>query len=272
MHALVWLVSGLIAGWLASISMKERRSGFVVNFTLGILGGVIGAWVLRSLGGSAPPAGSPAFFLVSVLGAMMLVGVARVAARLNRQVKKSTGVSVPVVQDLEAYMRRLGKVERRVFNAVLRRQTVARDTTQTFNDQLTIGQRTADRVAEFGGSWTFLGLFFSFMLGWILVNSGDETPYDPYPFILLNLMLSCLAAVQAPIIMMSQNRQAYKDRRMATHDYEVNLKAEIEILALHEKLDALRTHQLQELVMKQQQQLDLLQQLATRLEAQSAKQ
>lgn len=96
---------------------------------------------------------------------------------------------------------------------------------------LTLGQRVADKVASFGGSWTFIILFFSILVGWIILNAFilSQKPFDPYPFILLNLVLSCLAAIQAPIIMMSQNRQEEKDRERAEHDYLINLKAELEI-------------------------------------------
>src|SRR5262249_8496848 len=125
MQALVWIVSGLIAGWLARLVMKEKRIGFLADVTLGILGGVSGAWMLRSVGGSVPPAGSAAHLAVAVIGAMVLVGIARLIARLTRHVTRSArNRTVPVVGDLEAYVRRLGLVERRVFSALLRRQTI----------------------------------------------------------------------------------------------------------------------------------------------------
>ena len=112
----------------------------------------------------------------------------------------------------------------------------------TYPSQMTFGERLADRVATFGGSWTFIGLFLGAMVIWIVINSRGAA-VDPFPFILLNLMLSCLAALQAPVIMMSQNRQSAKDRLDAQHDYEVNLKAEMEIVALHFKMDELREKQ-----------------------------
>lgn len=101
------------------------------------------------------------------------------------------------------------------------------------------GERAADAVAAFGGSWTFICLFLGVMAGWVLLNAGGvmAAPFDPYPFILLNLVLSCIAAVQAPVIMMSQRRQETKDRARALNDYQVNLKAELEIRQLHEKID-----------------------------------
>lgn len=124
----------------------------------------------------------------------------------------------------------------------------------------------ADKVASFGGSWTFISIFIGVMVTWIFLNSFIliklvEGSFDPYPYILLNLVLSMLAAIQAPIILMSQNRQAYKDRLSAEHDYEVNLKAELEIIGLHEKMDALREKQWSELIAIQQEQLRLLSQL-----------
>jgi len=139
------------------------------------------------------------------------------------------------------------------------RQTIARDVNRSFDEKLTYGQRLADKVAEFGGSWTFIMLFALVLVAWVAANSIVAAfAFDPYPFIFLNLVLSMLAAVQAPIIMMSQNRQAARDRLDAAHDYEVNLKAEIEIMALHEKFDQLRSNELKALIEKQQEQLDIL--------------
>jgi uncharacterized membrane protein len=110
---------------------------------------------------------------------------------------------------------------------------------------LTLGQCWADRIASFGGSWTFIILFFSIIIGWILLNVVllRRASFDPYPFILLNLLLSCLAALQAPVIMMSQNRQEEKDRERAKKDYMINLKAELELRVMHEKLDHLTQQQ-----------------------------
>lgn len=133
--------------------------------------------------------------------------------------------------------------------------------------QLTTGQKLADRIAEFGGSWTFIIIFFIFLLLWmstnmfILANKG----FDPYPFILLNLILSCLAAIQAPIIMMSQNRQEQKDRQRAEHDYQINLKAELEIKLLSEKIDHLLVHQNKKLLEIQEVQIDYLEDLLKKI-------
>lgn len=126
--------------------------------------------------------------------------------------------------------------------------------------KLTVGQKTADSIAKFGGSWPFIFIFISILIIWILVNSAMIffKPFDPYPYILLNLALSCLAAIQAPIIMMSQNRQEDRDRKQADNDYQVNLKAEIEINLLHEKMDYLINSQWRHLVEMQNMQIELL--------------
>jgi uncharacterized membrane protein len=143
--------------------------------------------------------------------------------------------------------------ERHVIERVARRIAVSRDVSASFEESRSFGERLADRIAAFGGSWTFILTFMGAVVLWIVVNTvlllrTGGGPFDPYPFILLNLFLSLVAAIQAPIIMMSQNRQAAKDRLQAGHDYEVNLKAEIEIMALHEKMDELRQKDLKELI------------------------
>jgi uncharacterized membrane protein len=156
----------------------------------------------------------------------------------------------------------LGEREKRVAHHVAERRHISRNVTKDMQDQLTLGQRMADRVAAFGGSWAFISIFFAILVAWVVLNSlllaRVGTPFDPYPYILLNLFLSMLASVQAPIILMSQNRQAYKDRVNAEHDYEVNLKAELEIMGLHEKMDTLREKQWTELIAIQQEQLQLM--------------
>lgn len=132
----------------------------------------------------------------------------------------------------------------------------------------TLGQRLADKVASFGGSWGFIIAFGSFLAIWILVNVFflANKGFDPYPFILLNLILSCVAAIQAPVIMMSQNRQEEKDRERARKDYMINLKSELEIRILHEKLDHLIIHQQQELLEVQRVQIDMMNDIMSRLE------
>ena len=136
----------------------------------------------------------------------------------------------------------LSDAERRVLQSAIERRPVARDTNKKHSDTSSLGDRVADAVARIGGSWNFIIGFLVFLAAWTLLNSVLllTHAFDPYPYIFLNLILSMLAAIQAPVIMMSQNRQAERDRLDAAHDYEVNLKAEIEIMALHEKLDELR--------------------------------
>jgi uncharacterized membrane protein len=159
-------------------------------------------------------------------------------------------------------LRKLGAFEQRVIGHILHRKSVARDPNVSFDEQMTLGERVADRVATFGGSWPFIGIFVGLMTIWMAINVVAAFKWDEYPFILLNLVLSCLAALQAPVIMMSQNRQSKKDRIDASHDYEVNLKAETEIVALHLKMDELRERQWATLMEVQDKQLELL----TRLE------
>lgn len=174
------------------------------------------------------------------------------------------------LHDFEARLRStshgIGSAERQVLDKLNHRLHVARDTNREFCENLSLGDRVADKVASFGGSWTFIFLALALLFVWVLANAyfllrAGIRPFDPFPFILLNLILSMTAALQAPVIMMSQNRQAAKDRLDAAHDYEVNLKAEMEILSLHAKVDALREEQWRELVALQQQQIQLLQEL-----------
>ncbi|MCJ0742733.1 DUF1003 domain-containing protein [Pedobacter montanisoli] len=155
----------------------------------------------------------------------------------------------------------VGELEKQVINALVDTDTVT-DKLNDANDRqgLTRGQAIADKVASFGGSWTFIISFAVFLLLWIganvyfLANKG----FDPYPFILLNLILSCLAAIQAPVIMMSQNRQEEKDRERAKSDYIINLKSELEIRTLHEKIDHLIMNQQQELLEIQKVQIEMM--------------
>jgi uncharacterized membrane protein len=133
----------------------------------------------------------------------------------------------------------LGESERRVLKYISERRTLSTDTNEAFDADKTFGERLADNIATFGGSWSFIMSFGVFMAFWVIANTVLLTRdvFDPYPFVFLNLVLSMLAALQAPIIMMSQNRQAARDRFEAAKDYEVNLKAELEVLALHQKID-----------------------------------
>lgn len=171
---------------------------------------------------------------------------------------------------LQQELGELSDMETKVLDA-LKENTILSDDLDDDVSKLTIGQRVADRVASFGGSWTFIILFVAFLLLWIaanifiLANKG----FDPYPFILLNLILSCVAALQAPVIMMSQNRQGEKDREKAQNDYMVNLKSELEIRMLHEKLDHLILHQEQSLIEIQKVQIDMMNDILVRMESKS---
>ena len=153
--------------------------------------------------------------------------------------------------------------ERKVIESLINRSNVSRNINQQFDDERAFGDKVADKVAAFGGSWTFIGIFGGILFVWVIINSFVlmGRAFDPYPYILLNLFLSMLAAIQAPVIMMSQNRQAARDRLDASHDYEVNLKSELEIRNLHEKIDELRDHKWIELVEMQQQQIRILERL-----------
>ncbi|MBA3547615.1 MAG: DUF1003 domain-containing protein [Nannocystis sp.] len=158
-----------------------------------------------------------------------------------------------------------GDEAQRVVDAILAGKSISRDILKDLTDRRTFGERTADRIASFGGSWSFIlsclaALALWFILNGVILPARGES-FDPFPFILLNLVLSMLAALQAPLILMSQNRAAMSDRADAAHDYEVNLKAELEIRLLHEKLDVLRERQWAELVALQQRQIDLLERL-----------
>jgi len=177
----------------------------------------------------------------------------------------STTMSTTIEQLTAKFLKacdRAGESEQRVVERMSQRLHISRNTHQEFEETLTTGQRLADRIAIFGGSWTFILIFLSLLLCWIVINTIVLThvgkPFDPYPYIFLNLILSMLAALQAPVIMMSQNRYAAKDRIAAQHDYEVNLKSELEILALHQKVDTLREQQWRELLVLQQEQIQLL--------------
>lgn len=140
----------------------------------------------------------------------------------------------------------LSEAENRVLQSAVERRTIASDANAAYASNLSTGDRIADAIARVGGSWTFILSFIAFLFVWTMLNAwllGQEI-FDPYPFVFLNLVLSMIAALQAPIIMMSQNRQTERDRLDAAHDYEVNLKAEIEIMALHAKVEELRSQEI----------------------------
>ena len=158
-------------------------------------------------------------------------------------------------------------IDKDVMEAIKNNSILSENIQDEIEAELTFGQRLADQVASFGGSWTFIITFFSFILVWMIINIWflATRPFDPFPFILLNLILSCLAAIQAPIIMMSQNRQEQKDRQRGEHDYKINLKAELEIKLLSEKIDHLLVHQNKKLLEIQEVQTDYLEDLMKEL-------
>ena len=160
----------------------------------------------------------------------------------------------------------LTTLDREVLQSLSQHDLLSSNINEEFDENLTFGQALADKIAAFGGSWKFIIIFCAVLLIWITVNATVLLwrPFDPYPFILLNLILSCLAAMQAPLIMMSQNRQEEKDRLRAENDYQINLKAELEIRYLHEKIDHLLSRQWERLVEIQQIQMDLMTELVDR--------
>jgi len=161
---------------------------------------------------------------------------------------------------LEAERGELTQLDRDVVESIRKHETLTKNLDEDIEKDRTFGQFLADKIASFGGSWRFISIFLVMMIIWMGINVYVlvEKPFDPYPFILLNLVLSCLAAIQAPIIMMSQNRQESRDRLRATNDYQVNLKAELEIRHLHQKIDHLLSTQWEKLMEIQEIQIDLI--------------
>jgi uncharacterized membrane protein len=157
--------------------------------------------------------------------------------------------------------------DKEVLQSIADKELLSRDINSEFEQKLTWGEKISDGIAKFGGSWTFIIIFFSFLFIWMIINIYIlvNRPFDPYPFILLNLILSCLAAIQAPIIMMSQNRQESKDRLRSLNDYQVNLKAELEIRQLNDKMDHLLMQHGQRMLEIQNIQLDLIEEISNRL-------
>lgn len=157
----------------------------------------------------------------------------------------------------------LARIDQQVMVAIRDNSILSEKIQDNTDPELTFGDRMADHIATFGGSWTFIIIFFTFLLIWMITNAYIlvAKPFDPFPFILLNLILSCLAAIQAPIIMMSQNRQEAKDRIRSEHDYKIDLKAELEIKLLSEKIDHLLVHQNRKLLEIQEVQVDYMEDL-----------
>ena len=165
-----------------------------------------------------------------------------------------------IEQLLQEELGELTEVEKVVAKSIGRKKIISGSLRLKKEIKSTAGELLADKVASFGGSWKFIIIFFSFLLAWVVINFWwlHNKGFDPYPFILLNLFLSCIAAIQAPVIMMSQNRQEAKDRNRAEHDYKINLKAEVEIRLLHEKVDHMLLHQNKRLLEIQKVQIELM--------------
>jgi uncharacterized membrane protein len=166
---------------------------------------------------------------------------------------------------LETDKGELSALEEQVMKSLREQDILSKNINVEFDEKLTLGERFADKLADYAGSWRFISIFMGILLLWIVINSiiiMVWKPFDPYPFILLNLVLSCIAALQAPVIMMSQNRQEAKDRLRSEHDYMVNLKAELEIRHLHDKIDHLIVNQWQRLLEIQEIQVELMEELA----------
>ena len=240
LQLLTWTATGLGAGWLARTLMRSRRDfGLAGDLVNGWLGALVGGWLLRRLHMLAPD-DAVGHVIVALVGAAALLAAVRVLSEFTTATGVAATMVPPAAAGLEQRLKHWGPSERTFLTAILSRGQWPGDPNQQFDARTTFGERVADRVASFGGSWTFIGLFAIVMISWMTLNEELGRPFDPYPYILLNLVLSCLAALQAPVIMMSQNRQTSRDRSDAKNDYEVNVRAEMEITAVHAKLDLLR--------------------------------
>ncbi|MCB4771703.1 DUF1003 domain-containing protein [Ancylobacter sp. Lp-2] len=174
--------------------------------------------------------------------------------------------STMIAETLQAERGDLSQIERDVIESLARHETLAANVEEELDENRTLGERSADLIASFGGSWTFIIGFCGLLVVWMIINTAllAAGAFDPYPFILLNLVLSCIAALQAPIIMMSQKRQEAKDRKRSENDYRVNLKAELEIRHLHEKIDHMLTRQWERLAEIQSIQIELMEEVLQR--------
>ncbi|HTF36177.1 MAG TPA: DUF1003 domain-containing protein [Myxococcota bacterium] len=244
MHIVIWWLTGIVVGGISHSVGKGRRYGLLGSVSLGTLGGALsGCLSLRV--GLTPASPMLMHAAAAAGGAMVAIGVTRLLLRLSER----GAVLTPArshdssVRTLDAQVSQLGEAECCVLSKLLEHEPIARDYDADFDRQLSVADRLADRVARFGGSWSFIGLSATLLLTWLFYNSATPGPFDPYPFLLLNLLLNCVAALQGPIIMMSQNRLAARDRFAARSDYEVNLKAEMEIMALHARVDELNQQQ-----------------------------
>lgn len=189
-------------------------------------------------------------------------------------IKELNGFRHQYVQNMmEEEIGELSKLEREVLESIQKSEILSKNVEPEIDEKLTFGQKIADKIASFGGSWTFIISFLFFIGLWMTINVYllFTKPFDPYPFILLNLILSCLAALQAPVIMMSQHRQEVRDRQRSEYDYQINLKAELEIRQLHEKMDHLLVHQNQRLLEIQQVQVELIEEIIEKIDKKNSK-
>jgi uncharacterized membrane protein/uncharacterized membrane protein YeaQ/YmgE (transglycosylase-associated protein family) len=269
MNVLIWLISGLAAGSLVGRAMGGKEYGITGSLVIGTMGGLTGGWLFERVLNLQVPFSIPMHLFTSLIGGILFVAVVRILDRASRSRVVSRMTASSEGTDLDAVMQSLGKIERRVIANLVSKKPVATNPDEIFQAQSTFGERVADRVASFGGSWTFIGLFALVMALWIATNATQRAAFDPFPFILLNLVLSCLAAMQAPVIMMSQNRQASRDRIDAHNDYRVNLNAEMQIMRLHEKVDELLVERLRLLDARHEEQMALLRSLNAQLAARS---
>ena len=266
LQLVTWTATGLVAGGLARILMRSRRDfGLLGDLLTGWFGALVGGWLFKGFNVVAPET-TAGRILVSLVGAAVLLAGMRMLRQIMpaAQSAVSGNIAAPA-GNLADHLLQLGNFERAILSRLLNRERWSRDPNVAFDAQATFGERVADRVAKFGGSWTFIGIFAICMVSWMALNSDMARPFDPFPYILLNLVLSCLAALQAPVIMMSQNRQASRDRSDAKTDYEVNVRAEMEITAVHAKLDMLREQEWLRLLVMLEEQQRTLESINTRL-------
>ncbi len=184
---------------------------------------------------------------------------------MDKTTKQNIEYINKLVDEENAHMAHLNRI---VVDSLQEEDSLVRKIFNTHRkEKITFGVKLADKVASFGGSWKFIILFAAIVIGWMIINNMmNQKSFDPYPFILLNLVLSCLAAFQAPVILMSQNRQSEKDRKRSEHEYLINLKAELQVRELNSKIDLLITEQMTVLLGVQKTQLESLNHLEKKLD------
>ncbi len=261
MHVIEWLITGLLAGLIARIVLKKTHMSLTAEFALGGIGGLLTGTLMRFLGVTSPSGGGLLHVLSALIGAVGTIVTMHMVVKVTKRTGRKIGAKLKL-GDIDSALASFGERERNVIKKFIKREIVSRNANIEAQEQITIGQKAADKIAGLGGSWAFIGLFSALLFTWILYNVDSAKSFDPYPFILLNLILSCIAAIQAPVILMSQNRQSEKDRLHAQLDYEVNLKSEVEILALHDKIDALHDQEWRASLLDiQKRQLELLEEI-----------